>query len=154
MQKVEIVRAGPDDAAQLKTIAVAAKAYWGYPEDWMARWADAIRITPEYIRENEVYIAMKDAEIVGWYALVYQDELGILDHMWVRPDLIRKGIGRQLFNHAVQAAKTHGARQIEMETDPNAVGFYQQMGLKLAGKRKTDLGRRIPVMVMNLVKQK
>jgi hypothetical protein len=41
-----------------------------------------------------------------------------------------------------------------METDPNAVGFYQQMGLKLAGKRKTDLGRRIPVMVMNLVKQK
>lgn len=152
MQKVEIIRAGPEDAGQLKTIAVAAKAYWGYPEDWMARWADAVRITPEYIRENEVHKAMKDGEIAGWYALVYQDELAILDHMWVRPDLIRRGIGRRLFNHAVQGATANGARQIETESDPNAVGFYQHMGLRLAGKRKTDLGRRIPIMVMDLRK--
>jgi len=53
----EIFRATVFDAPQLKKIAVA-KANWGYPAEWMTRWADWINVSPAFIEKYEVYKAV------------------------------------------------------------------------------------------------
>ncbi len=119
---MEISRARPEDADVLTRIAFSAKGYWGYPEHWMKRWRDSLTITPEFVRENEVYAAGVDGEPAGFYTLTEGGRT--LEHLWVTPSRIDSGIGRGLFEHAVARAMLLGMREVEIEADPNAEGFY------------------------------
>ncbi len=44
---MNIILAASEDAALLTEICVAAKGYWGYPQEWMRAWSGLLRITPE-----------------------------------------------------------------------------------------------------------
>ena len=35
-------------------------------------------------------------------------------------------------------------------SDPHAAGFYQRMGMRLTGERLSEMGRRLPLMVMEI----
>jgi len=52
----------------------------------------------------------------------------VLDHLWVDPGMLRRGVGRALFEAAEQAARTAGARTLRLTGDPHAEGFYCRMG--------------------------
>jgi hypothetical protein len=65
---VEVVRAIPEDAESLTRVAFAAKRHWGYPERWILRWTESLTIAPEFVRDNEVYVATDGERIVGFYA--------------------------------------------------------------------------------------
>ncbi len=147
---MEIVKAIPEDAANLLDITVAAKAYWGYPRDWMAAWAQLLKLPAAYITANDVYKVTTGSVIAGWYALVRRDGLGLLDHLWVQPAFMRQGVGRELFRHAVERARSQGLERLELEADPHAVGFYERMGAHVTGETATDMGRNIPVMSLDL----
>src|SRR5947209_16526004 len=81
----QIRRAKPKEAAVLTEIAHAAKRHWGYPENWIEYWRDDLTITPEFISNNEVYVAVIDKEIGGCCALVLKGSQAELEHMWIRP---------------------------------------------------------------------
>lgn len=130
----EIRRATPDEAATLTEIAHAAKRHWKYPEDWIQRWKDDLTITPEFILNNEVFIAEIDDEIAGCCALVVNGSLAEIEHMWLKPEHMGTGIGRALFAHAKQRAVERGANVLELSADPNAEGFYARMGAKRVGE--------------------
>ncbi len=148
---MKIIKAVPENAASLLEITVAAKAYWGYPEDWMAAWAQLLKLPPAYFTTNEVYKAIIGATIAGWYALVRHNDSGLLDHLWVQPAFMGQGVGRQLFLHAVELARSQGLSRLELEADPHAVGFYERMGAHVTGEAATDMGRKIPVMSLRLL---
>ena len=147
---MEIHRAKPEDAAVLTEIAFGAKRYWGYPEHWIQNWKDVLTIRPEFITRNETYIAYIDGQPVGFYALVNGKERASLEHLWVLPGAMGQGIGRALFNHAVQRAKALGVESIEIESDPNAEKFYEQMGARHVGVNVTKFegeSRSLPVLI-------
>jgi GNAT superfamily N-acetyltransferase len=125
---IRIERAIPGHAGELSRIAFASKKHWGYPAGWMEAWSDALRIDPEQIAFNPTYAAVRDEEIVGFYLLRTGKESAVLEHLWIRPDQIGEGIGRRLFEHAVEQARVLGAKFIEIESDPNAEGFYCRLG--------------------------
>jgi GNAT superfamily N-acetyltransferase len=61
-----------------------------------------------------------------------------------------RGIGRSLFIHALGRAKELGFRELEIESDPNAEGFY----LRLGARRVSTLvrvvagqSREVPLLV-------
>ena len=54
-------------------------------------------------------------------------------HLWVLPEAMRRGVGRSLFSHALERARNLGFRELEIESDPNAEGFYQRMGAQRVG---------------------
>ena len=143
---MEIVRATPEDAETLTRIAVAAKAYWGYPPEWMERWATLLTITPDSIRVNHVYVARHAREIIGFYSLIARKPAFLLDDLWIEPSHIRQGIGQQLFQHAVRLAQALGAQQLELEAEPHAVGFYEKMGAHYVRDTVSDFGRILPIM--------
>jgi hypothetical protein len=55
---MQIERANAQDAEKLTEIAFAAKRHWGYPEEWMESWRDALTIKPEFITKHETHIAL------------------------------------------------------------------------------------------------
>ena len=149
----EICRAKDEDADILTEIAHSAKRYWGYPERWIRMWKEALTITPVFISNNEVYCARIDGEMVGFYALAMLDNKASLEHLWVTPDRIGTGLGKVLFNHAIGTARKLGATTIEIESDPNAEGFYQRMGARRTGQVSSDLDgqpRVLPVLVLDV----
>src|SRR5688572_31918118 len=102
---MEIVRAHPKDAAALTSIAFAAKRHWRYPESWIARWTDALTVTPGYIESNPTFGALVDGDLFGFYALQLRTTEVQLDHLWVLPSAMRRGVGRVLFEHAEKTAR-------------------------------------------------
>jgi GNAT superfamily N-acetyltransferase len=143
-----IQRAIPEQADQLSEVAIASKAHWGYDSEFMARFAAVITITADYVRENEVWVLDEGGEVAGFYALLDHGETSELDHLWLRPGAIGKGFGRLLFEHATDRARALGARSMEWEAEPNAIGFYERMGGRADRETMGQLGR--PLLVMTL----
>lgn len=147
---MKIRRAIASDAAILTEIAFAAKRHWGYPERWIQSWKEVLTIRAEYIRGHEIYIATREEEVVGFYALVTESRRGMLEHLWVNPSAMSQGIGRSLFEHAVRQAKALGITAIEIESDPNAEKFYKRMGARRIGENVTEFeGQRrvLPTLI-------
>jgi GNAT superfamily N-acetyltransferase len=131
---IEIRLAQPDEAGVLTTIAEAAKRHWKYPADWIEQWKLELTITPKFIRDNEVFVAVLNEQIAGCCALVLTGSLAEIEHMWMRPEHMGSGIGRALFEHAKGRAAERGAQVLELSADPNAEGFYARMGAKRIGR--------------------
>jgi len=151
--EVEVRRALPEDAGVLTRIAFASKRYWGYPERWISLWSSTLTITPEFVRDNEVYAAFSGGEPVGFYALTGEGHELELDHLWVSPDWIGSGTGRLLFEHAMERVASRGASIVEIEADPNAEGFYLRMGARRVGENVygiEGIRRTLPRLVVDL----
>jgi N-acetylglutamate synthase-like GNAT family acetyltransferase len=150
---VHIRRARPDEAKVLTEIALAAKRHWGYPENWIEHWKNDLTITPDFIANNEMYVAVSGEEIVGCCAIVFSDSLTELEHMWIRPEHMGTGVGRALFTHARERAVDLKIPMMELSADPNAEGFYQRMGAQRIGEVKSEIEgkpRVLPRMSVNL----
>jgi GNAT superfamily N-acetyltransferase len=146
---MHIVRAKPEDAAALTDIAFAAKRHWGYPEKWIESWRESLTVGPEFIASHETYVAIVDSRRVGFYALDRKDDRADLLHLWVLPDAMGRGVGRSLFIHALARTKELGFRNLEIESDPNAEGFYQRMGAHRVGasiKEVDGQRRELPIL--------
>ena len=128
-----------DEAAVLSRIALDAKRHWGYPEDWIQYWSEDLTISPEFISQNQVFVAECENEIIGFYALVAAGRHAELEHMWVAPKHIGTGVGKELFIHAMQIAAGDNVSEVELSVDPNAEGFYQKMGARRIGEVTTEV---------------
>lgn len=143
-------RANPEAAAALTAIALAAKRHWGYAEHWIERWGDMLTITPEFVTQNFVVTAA-DPEPCGFGALRCDesDGVAVIDHLWVLPAAMHRGIGRRLFAALEFEAKRRKLRTLRLEADPNAEGFYLRMGMRTLRKTPASLdgtARYLPVM--------
>ena len=136
---MNIRQATSQDAAELTRIAHEAKRHWGYPEHWMQRWDADLTITPEFIADNLVYIAEDEDRVSGFYALAVKDQKAELEHMWVAPDVIGTGVGKQLFLAAMEKAAELKLSSVEISSDPNAEGFYRKMGAYRVGETASEL---------------
>ena len=137
--RVEVRRALSGDAEVLTHIAFAAKRYWGYPERWVRHWSKSLTITPEFVRDNEVYAVVSGGQPFGFYALTGTGGELELEHLWVLPAWIGSGAGRLLFEHAMETAASRGVNSVEIEADPNAEGFYLKMGAQRVGKNVYEM---------------
>lgn len=135
-----IRRATADEASALTGIAHAAKRHWGYPEAWIARWRDALTITPAYVRSHIVFVAVDVGDLPrGFYALAIDGAGATLDHLWIEPEWMGRGLGRALLSHALKTARTEGAARLEIDSDPYAEEFYLRMGARRVGEVRADV---------------
>jgi GNAT superfamily N-acetyltransferase len=143
----------PQEADKLTQIALAAKRYWGYPEHWIKLWTSQLTFDSGYFEENESWAAEVDGRPVAFYTLLDKNRIAWLENLWVMPELIGSGIGRQLFLHASQLAHSRGYKILQLEADPNAAGFYEKMGMHKIAERRYELDgqpRILPLMEMKL----
>jgi GNAT superfamily N-acetyltransferase len=138
-----IRRALPEEADTLTQIALDAKRHWGYPESWIQHWQEDLTVSPEFIRDNQVYVFERDGDVRGFYALCVSGTKAELEHMWVTPDSIGTGIGKELFLDAMDRAATLEVREIEISADPNAAGFYERMGASQIGESDASIDGQV-----------
>lgn len=134
-------------------IALAAKRYWGYPERWIEIWTPQLTFHANYFESHESWTAVVDDKPIAFYTLLDQDDVAWIENLWVTPEWIGKGIGKRLFFHALELARRRGYKILRLEADPNALGFYQRMGMHVIGERWSKLEgqpRILPIMERSL----
>jgi N-acetylglutamate synthase-like GNAT family acetyltransferase len=150
---IEIRRATPDEANALTALAHAAKSHWNYPQEWIDSWESDLTLTPEFIAQHEVFVAIFDGAIAGCCALALSGSLAELEHMWIYPEQMGKGVGRALFEHTTRRAADLGFSELELSADPHAEPFYERMGAARIGEVPADMfghARVLPRMRVEL----
>ena len=146
-----IRQARPEEAHLLTGLAMRSKAFWGYDDEFMEACRSVLTVTEDKIRRHQVWLAMEGPEIAGFYTLI-AGEIGILDDMFVKPAFIGTGTGKRLWDHMTALARRLGVREIGIDADPNAEGFYIRMGAVRVGDVESTAvpGRFLPKMKVTL----
>lgn len=150
---MNIRHALPQDADVLSHIAFSAKAHWNYPKHWLEIWKPQLTFSQEYLKENETWVAELDDAPIAFYTLQEKNDKAWIENLWVLPEYIGMGLGKQLFLHAVSRSRLKGHLTLQLEADPNAVGFYEKMGMYKVGERQSEIegqSRILPIMEMIL----
>jgi predicted N-acetyltransferase YhbS len=137
-----------DEAEALTDLSLRAKAVWGYDAGFLARCRAVMTVKAANIESRPHFVAELDDRLAGFYG--FEPEAGGigLDYLFVEPDLIGRGIGHTLWNHAVATARRLGHGALIVVSDPNAEGFYLRMGCRRIGTRPSELesGRQLPLL--------
>jgi len=148
-----IRRARAADAAPLSDLAMRSKAIWGYDEAFMEACREELATTVESILGNEIWLAAKGEAAAGFYELIAgPDGHGEIRMCFVAPGFLRQGIGGRLWAHLERRARFHGIDRLGLDADPNAVPFYQAMGMAIVGEAPSGsiAGRMLPRMAKAL----
>lgn len=145
----KIIAAAPEDNETLSTIAFKAKAYWGYPQEWLELWKSDLTISAAMIRENDAWKIVSGDTIIGFTIIIATEAHSFeIEHCWMSPDCIGKGYGSKLLRQVLSQSH-YQQKQFGVLADPNAVHFYQKFGFKtvreIPGK---PAGRTLPWMEM------
>ena len=146
---MQIHAALPSQTETLTRIALAAKRHWGYPERWIEIWTPLLTFTPADLAQADFFVANVDDEVAGFYSLTVAGPRAELENLWVLPAFMGQGVGRGLFEHALLRARELGCSILEIEADPNAVGFYEKMGARIVGQHIGEVDgqpRLLPIM--------
>jgi ribosomal protein S18 acetylase RimI-like enzyme len=145
--------AAETEAQVLSSLAMRAKAHWGYSAEALESWRAELAVSPQSILAKPTFVAMVGIEVAGFYSL---SPLGLsweLDHLWVLPRFMRLGVGRALLSHALGTAARGGATEVTVDADPNAEPFYLECGAIRRGAVPAPLpgqpGRARPQLAFN-----
>ena len=147
-----IRRARPGEAAALSSLIRRSKAHWGYGPEFLAAVADDLSLTPQEVAADEVWVLEEaDGVVIGLYRIVRGRPVTLAD-LWLEPSAIGRGNGRKLWEHAIDHARALGARAVELDADPHAVGFYERLGARRIGETPSEAvpGRMLPRMRIDL----
>ncbi len=146
-----IREARSEEALQLGKIAIVAKQHWGYPAAWFELWGDIVDVTPQFIEDNYVWVATNEDDILAFIAIGVTEKTAELEHLWVKPEYMQLGIGRQLLRHAIDFCEQQEVTALKIESDPNAQGFYEKLGAKQIGEvQSKPAHRKLPLLVIKI----
>jgi GNAT superfamily N-acetyltransferase len=128
-------RAQPGEAETLNELITRSKSYWGYDQSFVEAYRSFLSLSPEAIEHNPVYCAQVGGTIAGisHFNRVGDAEIELY-HLFIEPAFIGQGIGKLLWQHAIDLARSMGAKALVFDADPHARPFYEQMGAVVVGE--------------------
>src|SRR3989441_2459522 len=110
-----------------------------------AAWED-----PNFVREEEAWLAELDGRIVGCVTVQDRGEALELINIDVPRDLQRRGIGTRMVRLVEDRARREGKRSVTLGTSRNAAGvawkslpWWQSRGYRITGEEENDWTRSI-----------
>ena len=119
----------------------------------MQLWIPQLTFGPADFEENESWVAEHDGEPIAFYTLQERDGNAWLENIWVLPEYIGQRMGKELFTHALSRSRELGWTILRLVAEPNAVVFYEKMGMWKVGEDQYELDgqpRILPIMEMDL----
>ena len=148
---IAIVRAVPEQAKTLQSLARASKQHWGYDPEFMQIWNHDQTLTAEFIARHFVFCAETDDNMAGFYALEWTPQSCELKHLWIHPDYIGQGIGKRLFEHLLTHLQALETKCCKIVAEPHAEGFYRRLGAIPRGQKSVpQLGQILPILELKL----
>jgi len=149
---MQIRSAHEHEASILSLLAMESKAHWRYSAAQLARWREDLTVSRDTISSFPVHVAELEGRIAGFYVLDPTPSHWSLEHFWVSPASMHRGVGRTLLNHAAGLAADGGAAAIAIDADPNAEPFYRACGARRVGSIPApiegDPARRRPQLLL------
>lgn len=153
-ERVNIRRASPRDAPAIAALHVAAwhAAYRGQVPDEILDGLDVAARTQFWsnvlLGEHNVSIAEADRAVFGFYSLIPSRDpdsdpvmFGEIATFYICPSRWRRGIGRDLFRHALAVASSNQFTGISLwvlASNTPAIRFYEAMGFIADGTEKRE----------------
>jgi N-acetylglutamate synthase-like GNAT family acetyltransferase len=107
----------------------------------LAAHPNAIELPVEQIAAGLVRVAEQNGAVVGFAVLLDRSgDACELDGLFVEPDRMRAGVGRELVEDAKRLARTQGATRIDVVANPQAVAFYKAVGFHPSSSVQTRFG--------------
>jgi ribosomal protein S18 acetylase RimI-like enzyme len=109
---------------------------------------DALRAHPEVlifsdqaVKEWRTRVAtLSGGQVVGFATTLEMAGALELEDLFVDPEWMRRGIGRELVRDVVASAAEKGIDRIEVTANPDALAVYESVGFSREGKVATRLG--------------
>lgn len=148
-----IIKAKLSDADKLTEIALKSKAFWGYSDELIESWREDLTVTPKMFDDFNIYKYLVNNEIVGFYILNRANiRTGFLEFLFISPNFINQGIGKQLLDHAIEYCIGGSSAILNVLSDPNAESFYAKHGFKVIARRESSIkGRFLPEMEFEII---
>jgi GNAT superfamily N-acetyltransferase len=134
-RRFQIRRAIPGDAHGILAAHVASivgVCAADYTPEQLSAWVSP-KTADQYVRAMSaghlIWVATWDGEVVGFADLV--DDM--LEGLYLRPEIIGRGVGRALLEAAESAARDAGVRRLELYATLTSYRFYMHMGYEPLG---------------------
>jgi GNAT superfamily N-acetyltransferase len=138
---IRIIRAREESVSDINGLIARSKAYWKWPEGYLDQALPLHRLSPAYMRINHCFEVLDAHDrLVAFVSVAVSDSRVVLDNLWVMPELIGNGVGRQACEHVFRLARERGWTELWVLPDPPAEGFYVKAGF-------SDTGERVPSRV-------
>jgi len=99
-------------------------------------------------------VALHDDQPMGFYMVSTNMSEWELEHLWILPKFMRRGVGRALLMHAAEVVSERGGTELHIDADPNAEAFYSACGAvrvgSVAAPIAEDFERTLPRLVLAL----
>src|SRR5438093_5395228 len=139
--EIRFIPAREESLARINDLIVHSKAYWSWPADYLRKALPRHKIEPSYLLSNQCFEVLdENDQLAAFLAVAISDARVVLDNLWVRPDLIGKGVGRRACDHVFRLAREYDWTELWVIPDAPAEGFYKKMGF-------SDTGERVPSRV-------
>ncbi len=77
---------------------------------------------------HEIWLLESDGQAAGFYQLIPREGDQELDLFFTADAFQGQGVGRRLFDHMAVQARSLGAGQVVIGSNPSASDFYRRMG--------------------------
>ncbi len=136
----------PDELAALSALCLRSKAHWGYSADMLKAFEAELTVTPQDLAEDAIMLAEDKRGVAGLVQLSKQGEDAVLEKLFVEPDRLGEGTGKLLYVWACRVARENGARNLRIDSDPDAAAFYEHLGAMRSGTAESASipGRKLP----------
>ena len=136
------------ECAALNTLIRESKGFWPYSDGFIDQFMQQWGINESYLQTNEIILFEKEEHVIGLFSFkMNHDNKPELDLFFVNRNHIGKGIGKSIWQQALNYALDHDWTEFQIIADPNAEGFYQHMGAKTIGSFESFPGRFVPMML-------
>ena len=144
MPETTLTRLEPDQFDAVNAMILRSKAFWGYDADMMAKMETVLRLDPEAARQGRAIAAWQTGAPMGLAQISapYHSDNGLavmLDLLFIAPEAIGSGLGKQLYDWALEQARMADAAALHILSDPHARGFYTAMGASFIEDRPSRL---------------
>ncbi|HVV43160.1 MAG TPA: GNAT family N-acetyltransferase [Nitrobacter sp.] len=141
-----------EELAALTELCLRSKAVWGYDADFMRACRAELTLTPAALDQSHVQVAEIGGCPAGIVQVSIRGDEAQLDKLFVAPDRLRSGVGRDLLLWAAAKARKSGACTLVIEADPGAAAFYKHFGAVDDGLVPSGsiTGRFLPRLVLAL----
>lgn len=109
-----------EDASVLTELAMRSKAHWPYDESFIEDCREDLTVTPERASDGCLFLGEKDAHIVGFFA--FEKSGTEMSHLFVAPEFIGQGFGKQLWDAALDFASKNGWDEFKIIADHDGPG--------------------------------
>lgn len=140
MPNVEIRNATPDDVASLADVYRRASLSNDGDRPMLLAHPETLVLDASSVLAGWTRVGVVAGRVVGFATTRPTGEVAELDDLFVDPDLMRRGVARALIADALEVARLHGWRRIEVTGNGHALEFYEAVGFVRQGMTATPFG--------------